>query len=63
MAGDLGYLISPVATGSIAEHQGFPTAYAVAAIPAGIVFLAAMRLPRGIRARSEAEPIELPGAG
>ena len=51
MAGDLGYLIAPVATGYAAETLGFGSAYVIAAIPAGLIFLMALRLPRGVTAR------------
>lgn len=61
MAGDLGYLVAPVATGYAAETLGFSSAYAIAAIPAALMFVVALRLPRGIRARSESAPIDLPG--
>jgi MFS family permease len=53
MAGDLGYLIAPTAVGFIAETRGFSLAYYVAAIPAVVVFLAALRLPRGIVAQGD----------
>ena len=46
MAGDLGYLISPTAVGFIAESASFPTAYLVAAVPAFLVFFAALTLKR-----------------
>jgi DHA1 family multidrug resistance protein-like MFS transporter len=61
MAGDLGYLIAPVATGYAAETLGFGSAYVIAAIPAGLIFLVALRLPRGVTARSEEKPIEIQG--
>jgi MFS family permease len=46
MAGDLGYLIAPMAVGFVAEQAGFPTAYVVGAVPAALVFLIATRLPK-----------------
>jgi MFS family permease len=46
MAGDLGYLTSPTVIGTIAERTTFAAAYVVAAIPAAVVFFAALRLPR-----------------
>ncbi len=61
MAGDLGYLVSPVATGFFAQAYGFPTAYLLAAIPATVMFLGAFRLPSGVTARAEEEPVDLPG--
>ena len=59
MAGDLGYLISPTAIGSLAEHSSYSTAYVVAAIPVAAVLAVALRLPseRGRRpAPAPAEP-------
>ncbi|MFN2594465.1 MAG: MFS transporter [Actinomycetota bacterium] len=47
MAGDLGYLISPAAFGALAEGASFETAYLAAAVPAAVVLVVAMRLPRG----------------
>jgi DHA1 family tetracycline resistance protein-like MFS transporter len=45
MAGDLGFLISPTAMGAVAEETSFAAAYAVAALPAALVFLLALRTP------------------
>ena len=45
MAGDLGYLIAPTAVGAVAQEAGFGAAYIVGALPAFLVFFAAMRLP------------------
>jgi len=45
MAGDLGYLISPTAIGALAEQTSFSTAYLVAAVPAAIVWILALRPP------------------
>lgn len=53
MAGDIGYLISPTAIGSLAETRSFGTAYAVGAIPAAAVFIAALRLPGGVPSAEE----------
>jgi MFS family permease len=47
MAGDLGYMIAPTAVGFVAESRGFGPAYLVGAIPAFLVFFAAVKLPRG----------------
>jgi MFS family permease len=47
MAGDLGYLISPTAIGAVAEETSFTGAYVVAALPAALVFLLALRTPNG----------------
>jgi len=46
MAGDLGYLTSPLTVGTLAERSGFGAAYIAGALPAALVFLAALRLPR-----------------
>jgi MFS family permease len=53
MAGDLGYLISPTAIGSLAERTSFSTAYWIAAVPAALVAVAGLRTSRGT-ARSTA---------
>jgi MFS family permease len=45
MAGDLGYLISPTAIGSLAEGTSFATAYWIAAVPAAAVAVAGLRRP------------------
>ena len=54
MAGDLGYLSAPLIIGSVAETAGFGLAYLTGAVPAAICFLAALRLPRRVGARTEA---------
>jgi MFS family permease len=59
MAGDLGYLSAPLIIGTIAERAGFGLAYLAGAIPAAICFLAALRLPRNVAARTQA-PIPEP---
>jgi MFS family permease len=59
MAGDLGYLSAPLIIGTIAERTGFGLAYLAGAIPAAICFLAALRLPRTVAARTKA-PIPEP---
>lgn len=46
MAGDLGYLVAPIATLWIAEHFSFEVAYAFGAIPAALCIVAAARLPK-----------------
>lgn len=46
MAGDLGYLLSPTLIGAIAEGSSYATAYVAGALPAALVFFAALRLPR-----------------
>ena len=58
MAGDLGYLVAPVATLWIAEHFSFELAYLFGAIPALACILAAARLPR--EARPEVDHPETP---
>jgi MFS family permease len=61
MAGDLGYLISPLAVGSLAEATSFRLAYLVAAAPAALVFFAALSLPRGSTTSTQ-EPMPEPSA-
>ncbi len=56
MAGDLGYLLAPVATLWLAETSGFEVAYVFGAIPAAVVFFVAMRLPRDTRGPSGEVP-------
>ena len=58
MAGDLGYLLAPPAIGALADGPGFGPAYLVAAIPAALVLVPAMRLPARShgRARPAVEP-------
>jgi MFS family permease len=46
MAGDLGYLLSPISMGALAETTSFRLAYAFGAIPAAAVCLATLSLPR-----------------
>lgn len=63
MAGDLGYLIAPVLTLSIAQSASFSLAYAAAAIPAGVVLVIAARLPKRaprarVRGADEEAPVE-----
>ena len=48
MAGDLGYLISPLAVGSLAAATSFSISYVAAAIPAALVLVASLSLPKGI---------------
>lgn len=45
MAGDLGYLLAPIATLWLAQEAGFPVAYIFGAIPAAVVFFIALKLP------------------
>jgi DHA1 family multidrug resistance protein-like MFS transporter len=56
MVGDLGYLTAPTAIGFISEKAGFGWGYLAGAVPAGLVFLVALRLPPGV---TRAEPAEL----
>ncbi|HEX2052014.1 MAG TPA: MFS transporter, partial [Actinomycetota bacterium] len=58
MAGDLGYLIAPTAVGFVAESSGFGAAYLVGALPAALIFFAALRLPPGITARDDRQTPE-----
>ncbi|MFN2524694.1 MAG: MFS transporter [Actinomycetota bacterium] len=58
MAGDLGYMIAPAAIGAVAQGPGYPTAYAIGALPAALVFLVALRLPAGVPPREEPEVVE-----
>jgi len=62
MAGDLGYLIAPVATLSLAQATSFRLAYVLGAIPAAIAFFVALRLPSGPPAKHlpEEEPVPEP---
>jgi MFS family permease len=50
MAGDLGYLISPTAIGSLAESSSYGVAYLVAAAPVAAVLAASLKLPGRSRA-------------
>ena len=47
MAGDVGYLIAPLAIGGLAQGTSFELAYLVAAVPAAGVLVASARLPGG----------------
>lgn len=60
MAGDLGYLISPTAIGSLAEHTSYGAAYLAAAVPVAAVLAVATRLPSRRRAAAAppSEPLE-----
>jgi ACDE family multidrug resistance protein len=58
MAGDLGYLTSPSAIGAMADSTSYRSAYLVAALPAAVVFLAALKLPKGAGADREHPPPE-----
>ena len=49
MAGDLGYLVAPVATLWIAEHFSFGAAYIFGALPAALCIFAAAALPASSR--------------
>ena len=46
MAGDLGYMLAPVAIGFVAETSGFGWGYAFAALPAAVALVASLKLPR-----------------
>jgi MFS family permease len=58
MAGDLGYLTSPSAIGAMADATSFRSAYLVASLPAAAVFLAALKLPKGVAKEPEHPPPE-----
>jgi MFS family permease len=59
MAGDLGYLLSPTAIGSLAEHTTYGTAYLAAAVPVAAVLAVSLRLPSGRRGgQAPAAPAE-----
>lgn len=58
MAGDLGYLTSPSAIGAVADSSSYRTAYLVGALPAALVFVAALRLPKGKTSHREHPPAE-----
>lgn len=53
MAGDIGYLIAPTALGALADGTSFRVSYLAGAIPAAIVCLAALRLPKRVAGRME----------
>jgi hypothetical protein len=61
MAGDIGYLISPVTIGGLAQAASFPAAFLVGAVPAAAVLLASLRLPKGLPSQHR-EPIPEPAA-
>lgn len=58
MAGDLGYLISPTAIGSLAETSSYSTAYLVAAAPVAAVLAFSLRLPPARRGTTPPAPRE-----
>ena len=59
MAGDLGYLISPLAMGAMAESSlGYEGSYLIAGIPAALVFLYALRLPKRKQTPGSEAPVE-----
>ena len=65
MAGDLGYLIAPVAVGGLAQGTSFSFSYVAAAIPAVLVFLASLTLPKGAPEAApprQSEPMPEPSA-
>ena len=53
MAGDVGYLIAPLAIGTVAQTTSFGFGFLVGAVPAALVFVAALGLPGGSPKRSE----------
>lgn len=56
MAGDLGYLVAPVATLWIAQHFSFGAAYIFGAIPAVLCIFAALALPATRRRDGDHHP-------
>ena len=58
MAGDLGYLLAPIACLWVAEQWGFPASYVLGAIPAALVFFIAMKLPQRTTDQPSTEEIE-----
>jgi MFS family permease len=58
MAGDIGYLISPTAIGTLVEATSFRFAYLVGAVPAAIVCIASMKLPKAVPQRAAEVPAE-----
>jgi MFS family permease len=60
MAGDLGYLLAPIACLWVAEQWGFPASYVLGAIPAAAVLFVAMKLPPSTDrpAAGESESVE-----
>lgn len=61
MAGDVGYLISPLAIGTLAQEASYSIAYIAGAIPAAAVLVASLRLPKGDPSVSQ-EPMPEPAA-
>ena len=53
MAGDVGYLVAPLALGGVAQGISFRAAYIIGAIPAALVLWPTMRLRRGLVTRRE----------
>jgi MFS family permease len=59
MAGDLGYLLAPSLLGVVAEGPaGFSGAYLAGALPAALVLVAALKLPRRERHIEGEQPVE-----
>ena len=61
MAGDLGYLISPLAVGGLAAGTSFSISYIAAAIPAALVTVVSLGLPKGMTGATQ-EPMPEPSA-
>lgn len=61
MAGDLGYLISPLAVGGLAAGTSFSISYIAAAIPAALVTVVSLGLPKGMSGATQ-EPMPEPSA-
>lgn len=59
MAGDLGFLISPLLMGALAESSlGYEGAYLLASVPAALVFIYALRLPGRSKGPGAEAPVE-----
>jgi MFS family permease len=61
MSGDLGYLIAPVAVGALAQTTSFSFSYLAAALPATLVVIAALTLPKGAPSATQ-QPMPEPAA-
>ena len=56
MAGDLGYMLAPVAIGLVAESAGYDWGYAFASLPAVIALVASLKLPKETPTARREEP-------
>ena len=62
MAGDVGYLIAPLALGGVAQGISFRAAYVIGAIPAALVLIPTVRLRRGAPSSRRGEAMPEPSA-